>query len=266
MRAVMTLATLLGCCVAGEMASADPMEFSWGGAPIVGEDPSFLPSGTAQFTVNGNLLTIVLSNTSSQQMTGLGQILTGLTWDVSGSPGALMSGSATIGAGSGLVGPASGTTNLSGEWGYQGNLTAGSSPSGAIGSHGVSAVGDVNLGADTYGPSSRFNTSSNLSGPSSGSLGGVDYGILGSNVNVSASPFLNQGPYVQGNSPGTMVFTFNFTGAVGAITNVQPFFGSDGAFLIPEPVTFILWGAGLTGLGGYLRRRKSKGELAEALR
>ena len=74
--------------------------FSWSGNPIVGEDPDFLPSGSAVFYITGSTLTITLTNTSPQ-LTSIGQVLTGLTWDMTGA--SLMPVSALIAAGSELV-------------------------------------------------------------------------------------------------------------------------------------------------------------------
>lgn len=153
---------------------------------------------------------------------------------------------ALIGQGSLLVGPNAGTqfTNLSSEWGFKGDLMAGASESGPIGSFGISAVGDVNFGADAYGPGDRFDTSMNLFPPPSGSLNGAE----GSLVGLSLSPNVGfKGPVVQ----DQMVFTFEiWNGSLEpyGITNVQPMFGTDGAFLVPEPASVLLLGCGLIGL------------------
>ena len=63
--------------------------------------------------------------------------------------------------------------DLGGEWGFKDNVSAGVSPSGALGSFGISSVGDINFGADTFVGGDRFNLTSNLFGPSSGSLNGI---------------------------------------------------------------------------------------------
>ncbi|MCZ6794507.1 MAG: PEP-CTERM sorting domain-containing protein, partial [Planctomycetota bacterium] len=144
-------------------------------------------------------------------------------------------------------------------------IMAGSSPAGPIGSFGVSAVGDINLGTDTYSALDRFDTAGNLFPPPSGSLNGVEAGIVGPSVDLTADGFTSQGPVVQGwdgvntTLPGQMVFTFNITAGTlttDEILNVQPLFGTDGAPLIPEPSTIALFALGLGGLGLVRRRKK----------
>ena len=73
---------------------------SWGSYHIEGEDPNYKPTGTAQFQISGNVLTITLTNTTSQQTVTTGQVLTGLTWDMSNGGVTLTPLSAVIGAGS----------------------------------------------------------------------------------------------------------------------------------------------------------------------
>jgi hypothetical protein len=220
---------------------------SWSGAYIMGEDSSFLPSGSALFDLTGNTLEITLTNTTTQVISANWQVLTGLSWDGSLS---LTPVSAVISSGS-LEGPgATVDTNLSSEWGFK-NLNAGSSPSGPIGSYGISAVGDVNNGADSFEPKDRFDTSGNLFGPPSGSLNGVDAGIIGLPASFNPNGGF-QGPVVS----NQMKFTFTVSNPNSLnISNIQPFFGSDGAFLVPEPATMLLLGTGLIGMAAIGRRK-----------
>ena len=231
--------------------------FTWGGLPIEGEELTsyneiLLPSGSAEFQISDSVLTIILTNTTSQTIDAIGQVLAGLTWDITTDGDvSLTPGEALIAYGSELVGVgANGDTDLSSEWGFKDDLAAGSSPSGPIGSFGISAVGDVNF-VDTFGPGDRFDTESNLFGP--GSPGGIDAAIVGPNVDLTGGGFTSQGPLVQ----DAMIFTFDITGdlVLGEIGNVQPFFGTDGAFLVPEPATMILVGFGLIGLAGLGRKK-----------
>jgi len=239
-------------------AQAGPFTFSWSGNPIVGEDPGFLPSGSAVFEINGGMLTITLTNTTSQQSTSIGEVLTILTWDIEGA--SLTTGTAVIGAMSSLVGVDSGDfpgiVNLSSEWAFKDNISAGSSFFGPIGSFGIGAVGDINFGVDSFGPKDRFDTSTNLFPPPSGSLNGVDGGIVGPDqLAFDADGYAHHGPLVK----YQMVFTFDITGDLSTynITNVQALYGTDGAPLVPEPATLLLVGSGL--LGGAFFRKRFKG-------
>ncbi len=230
--------------------------FTWSGVPIVGEREDFFPSGEAIFKVDDDTLTITLTNNTAQQMLAIGEVLTGLTWDITGGI-SLTPLSAVIGDDSGLVNPATNDTDdLSSEWAFRSDISAGS-----LGASGIGAMGDILLGADTFGVGDRFDSRTNLFGPPSGSLDGIDAGIVGPNVDFSSEGFTSQGPVVQGpGNPGggQMMFTFTISGGdlgPGGITNVAPLFGSSGAPLVPEPATIILLGSGLVGLGLYGRKK-----------
>ncbi len=245
--------------------------------PIVGERPEFTPEGSADFSISGSTLTVTLTNTSSQEMLAIGEVLSGLFWDIT-DPGVILTPDlALIAPGSRLVGVgATGDMDLSSEWGYKSNVEAGSTGAGPLGNHGIGSVGDINFGADTFGPRDRFDTSTNLFLPSSGSLNGVEGGMVGPNVNFGSDGFTSQGPVVQGwdgtdTGPGQMIFTFDITGGTlsdDEITNVQPLFGTDGApMVIPEPATVIIWSLlGVIGfnVGWWRRRRKGMPEAGVA--
>ena len=99
-------------------ASAAPYDLSWSGLPIVGENPGFLPSGSAVFDVMGTTLTITLTNNNtSPPIQAIGEVLSGLTWDITDSSVSLTGVSALIASGSSLVGVGATTdTDLSSEW------------------------------------------------------------------------------------------------------------------------------------------------------
>jgi len=153
---------------------------------------------------------------------------------------------------------ATGDTDLSSEWAFRDDVSAGSSPSGPLGNYAIGAMGDINFGVDSFGKRDRFDTSTNLFGPPSGSLNGIDGGIVGPNVDFFSGGFTSQGPIVQ----NEMEFTFTISGGsltMDEITNVQPLFGSDGAPLVPEPASLIVWSLLVltaTGTCWWRRRRK----------
>lgn len=229
--------------------------FTWSGTPIVGEDPGFLPSGEALFEINGYMLTITLTNLTPGNLISIGHVLTALTWDITDTGVTLTPLLALIPEGSYLVGENSGDvseiSDLSSEWGFKSDIAADS-----IGSFGISTVGDINFGEDEFGPSDRFDADHNLFPPPSGSLNGIEGGIVGPTVDFTANGFVNQGPFVD----NQMVFTFDFTGnlSIDDITNVQALYGTDGAPVgVPEPATLLLVGSGL--LGGAFFRKRLKG-------
>jgi len=221
--------------------------FSWSGAPIVGEDPSFLPSGSAVYEVSGTILTILLTNDTSQTIRSIGQVLTGLTWDISNGV-TLTPRTALIAGGSQLINPSMGFTNLSGEWAFRDDIAAGSS----LGSFGIGAMGDI-IFEETFGVGDCFALAANGKCASvfgTTAPGNVDAGIVGPNF----SPNMGfGGPVVQ----NAMIFTFEFAGSLmqSDITNVQPLFGTDGATLVPEPTSLLLLGSGLFVLGLFGRKR-----------
>ncbi|MBI1927244.1 PEP-CTERM sorting domain-containing protein [Candidatus Poribacteria bacterium] len=223
---------------------------TWSGLPVVGEDPNVRPSGSAVFDVTGSTLTITLTNDTSDTLTAIGQVLSILTWDITDAGVTLTPGSALIASGSSLVGTgATLDTDLSREWAFKSNISAGS-----LGSFGIGAVGDILFGTDTFGVGDRFDTSGNLFGPDSPD--GIDAAIVGPNVDLTADGFPTQGPLVQ----NKMNFTFTISGTLdaGEITNVQPLFGTDGAPVIPEPSTIVLLGIGLLGLVAIGRKKRKK--------
>jgi hypothetical protein len=252
------LGGLAGLLLVALAAPVGAISFSWSDS-IVGENSGFTTSGTADFTVDSttSTLTITLTNTTSDLSLAIGEVLTALTWDISDPTVALSPVSALIASGSQLVGfGATSDTDLSTEWAFKDDLAAGSTALGPLGSYGISSVGDVNLGVDSFSPNDRFDTNGNLFPPPSGSLNGVEGGIVGGNVDFGSDGYTSKGPVVE----SQMVFTFDFTGDLqeSDIGNVQPLFGTDGAPLIPEPGAVTLFATGLFVAGGLIRRSRRR--------
>ena len=171
-------------------------------------------SGSAGFTISGNVLTLVLTNTTAGRTAAQGNALTGVTFDIQGPSGPLTLTSFgltdvtdkiwTSNLASSAVSP------LSGSW----TTSLGSSP---IGEYGVA----------TTGFNGRFHGGSLSRGNAS-----ADYGIVadgtfdGTNLPFSGSRF----PFIQNS------LTFSFSGASGLsendITNVILLFGTDGTGII----------------------------------
>lgn len=116
----------------------------------------------------------------------------------------------------------------------------------------------VNFG-EGFGPGDRFDPSSNPFPPPSGSLNGVSGGIVNENFCATCSTFANganKGPLVQ----NQMVLTWEVdtTFDVNQIGNVQPLYGTDGAPLIPEPTSVLLFAVGLFVTGRAVSRARRR--------
>jgi hypothetical protein len=243
------------------------LTISWSGSPIMGgEDPSFLPQGEAVFTiVDNSTLTLELTYTGSEgALTGVSQVLTGLTWDLVNFLGTLSADSAVIAPGSVQVGANAGSQDdLSGQWAYKGGINVPSIPLGAFG---VGAIGDINYGDDTFGSGDIIDGNKTFQTPAPNGIGfglvplntdGVPFTLDSLPPSQSSNPdgFKNQGPVVQ----NSMVFTFAYTGGLteSMFANVRPLYGSEGA-TIPEPAAILLIGVGLIGVAVVGRRLSKK--------
>jgi len=194
-------------------------------------------SGSALFTITGNTLTVVLTNTTAPRTTAQGNALTGVVFDITGgSPVLALSGIAlTSGSDIWTSKFAANTSDpLAGSW----TSVLGASPLAAY-------------GAATTGFSGAFNGGSISLGNS-----GPNYGIVandtfdGTNVAFGGSQF----PFIQRS------LTLTFTGANGVsesqLANVRILFGTDGTGVIttvPAPGALAL--LALSGAVAMRRRR-----------
>lgn len=198
-------------------------------------------SGSAVFSISGNLLTVTLTNTTAPRTTAQGNALTGIAFDIIGAvpmptltlvstslaPGAQLWTSKTA---------FSNSANINGSW----TNVLGSAPL-------------ANFGAASTGFAGAFNGGSMTLGNSSPNYGVVAAGTFtGSNsVAFGGSQF----PFIQ----GSLVLTFSGIGNAteAQIGNVRMLFGTDGTgviTLIPTPGSLAM-----AAIGGVLiaRRRRA---------
>lgn len=194
-------------------------------------------TGSALFSVSGNLLTVVLTNTTAPRTTAQGNALTGVSFDIDGTGPSLSLSSTALTAGSLLwtsKTTSTSSTNLNGSW----TSVLGGSPLGEY-------------GASTSGFGSRFNGGSISLGNAGPNYGVVAAGTFdGTNVSFGGSQF----PFIQNS------ITLTFSGASGLaeskIGNVKLLFGTDGTGVVttvPAPAAVAL--SGISSLA-LLRRRR----------
>ncbi|MBN9501951.1 MAG: hypothetical protein BGO01_09965 [Armatimonadetes bacterium 55-13] len=198
-------------------------------------DGTYTYSGSVQFTQSGNLLNVVLTNTATDPANFKRRVLTGVFWDISGSP-SITANSAAYTSGSVQLNGGDTAANIGKHWGYKQGLAANQWGNA---NYGISATG---LGY--FGPPNAF-----ISGTAQQ---GIDYGLV-----PAAGTSL--GDTVVKNS---MTFALNLpTGYVlneGDIKNVWFQYGSDVSEFyasVPEPGSMA---ALAIGAAAFFRRRRKR--------
>lgn len=204
-------------------------------------------AASADFSVSGTALTIVLTNTSTSDVMDPTEVLIALFFDVEGI-GALTPSSALLSGGSTVFFGPDGGGNVGGEWAYASGLAG--APNGAT--EGISSAGFGLFGAANFG-------GANLNGPIS--VNGLNYGITSAGDNTATG-----NAAVTGNAPlikNQVTFTLTNSGLSGFvpsadnITTVSFQYGTSltDVNLVPEPASLFLLGSGLVGIGFWGRKR-----------
>jgi hypothetical protein len=249
---------VLACAGLGLQASATT--FSIGGASIMqfgdpSVDPTYIPTGTADFSVDqvNDVLTLTLTSTSPEELARW-SVLQGLTFDIAEDNITLTPISAfgdhlvdpfVEGGEPIAVGFPMDNVDISDQWAFKDNILAG-----ALGTYGVGSAGDILGGLDSFGDKDCF-TDCTGNAPN-----GSDYGIVGPDFNAALDGLDNAGPHVQ----STVTFLFGIGGTnaasldMGDFENVNALYGTVGATVVPEPSGALLCGLGFATAGWRVRR------------
>lgn len=202
-------------------------------------------AASAEFSVVGSNLKVVLTNTSTDDVRTTADLLTNLFFSVSGSPVSLSPVSAMLTAGSFVHGGSDGGGNVGGEWAFAsgGNYPGGHSY--GIGSSGLNIFGQANFNGPDLDPPTAVN--------------GANYGITSAGDNLAtANGGLANDPIIKNSVTFTLSgLPMNFD--LGRITGVFFQYGtsiSEGGTpgeRIPAPGALALAGFGVLVAG---RRRR----------
>jgi hypothetical protein len=209
-------------------------------------------AASAEFTIVGGNLNVVLTNTSTFDVVNPPQVLTAVFFDV-GGVGALTPLSATLSGASTVFfdAPPPGGV-VGGEWAYGSGLAG--APGGAT--EGISSAGFGLFGGTLF-------PGANLDGPVG--VNGLNYGITSAGDNP-----LTGNAEVTGNAPliqNAVLFTLSCPTVGGcaasildSIIKVSFQYGTalTEPNLVPLPPALVLFGTALVGMGVLSRRRRTK--------
>jgi len=230
--------------LAAPRAGALPITFS--GSAINGLGNSISASATFGSSVAG-VLTIELTNTDTTPFhIGGADVLTGLYFNIAGAT--LTPISTALGSNSAMLPNSSSSSGISSNWGYFGHpglVNGAQAGDQAIAATGLVGGSNIDFTGVAHG--------------SSGYLQGPAYGIVGN----TADTFSGNG-FVPLAAP-TILFSFNYTGTITSITNVDFLYGTSAGegFIshthtttVPDSgATITMLGMAIAGLACFRRRR-----------
>jgi hypothetical protein len=208
-------------------------------------------SGTVDMSLLGNVLTIVLTNTSANAAgSGAGILLTGIGFHLPTGV-SIASGSVNMGTSTavGFTKPATG--DVSKEWGYDNNpLNSGMFQGGAALSYNTAVASMVSMTTHQFA-SGSISQPPGLGGPDFGLISANETDSLGNGVEGIRSSVMIQ-LILNGTVPSNLISTIN-------AGNVGLSFGSPNATnQVPEPASLSLLAGGLFALGVVARRRRKR--------
>lgn len=234
MKICSTLFAVTGLAIAASSANA----------AVVFNFSSGARSAQVSMNTSGSNLVITVTNTATADALVPTDILTAVFFNVSGGSLSLSPLSAVLNSGSSIVGksgavPSPATEpgdSIASEWSYKGGISG----------PGSSAYGISSTGIGIFGPPDRFNTATNLQGPTSPA--GLQYGI----TTAGDNPTTGNGDYnANALVKNSVIFTLSGLPSgfdLNLITDVTVLYGTsatDPFIKVPAPGSIAIAGAGL---------------------